>query len=175
MILQRLKMRDKGKGECELIVEKKKLDPIEMAMAMARKSLTGEKEVTKEEGEDQSKIQNQFVDVGTFSCGGVFAIGEEMENRIIIARNTVQCLLIPRHWLFQKAQNIGNVFQRIKLFLNSSVPSQQRLFEEYLANRKWKKYKKKTIEEVRRLYCLPEPTTQYYNIPIICRIEEGDL
>lgn len=171
MILQCLKIRDKGKGKCELIAAKKKLNAIELAMAkIPPQRETGVGSMIDTESKD---VKHQFVDVGTYHVGGVFGIGEEMENRIIIARNVVQCMLIPRYWLFQKAQNIGNVWQRIKLFLNSSIPSQQKLFENYLANQKWKKYKKKTIEEIKRQHGITGSETQYYNIPVICRIERN--
>lgn len=169
MILQCLKIREKGKGTYELVAAKKKLNPIELAMAnLPPQRETGIASMIDTTSTD---VKHQFVDVGTYHCGGVFGIGEEMENRIIIARNLVQCLMIPRYWLFQKAQNIGNVWQRIKLFLNSSVPSQQKLFENYLANQKWKKYKKKTIDEIMRQNGIVGSETQYYNIPVICRIE----
>lgn len=121
---------------------------------------------------DDASIKYQFVDVGTFSVGAVFGINENIENRVIIARTIVQCLLIPRQWLFQKAQNIGNVWPRIKLFLNSSIPSQEKLFEEYLRNQKWKKYKRRTIEQIKQHNKIMDPETQYYNIPIVCRIQE---
>jgi hypothetical protein len=169
MILQCLKIGDKGKGKHKLVVAKKTLNPLELAMA---KFPARENGIASMIDTDSSGIKHQFVDVGTYNCGGVFGIGEEMENRVIIARNVVQCLLIPRYWLFQKSQNIGNVWQRIKLFLNSSVPSQQKLFENYLANQKWKKYKKKTIDEIKRQHGITTSETQYYNIPVICRIEE---
>lgn len=170
MILQCLKIRIKGKGRSELVVAKKKVDPLELAMSKLSTRETGIGSMI--ESED-SGIKHQFVDVGTYHCGGVFGIGEEMENRIIIARNVVQCLIIPRYWLFQKAQNIGNVWQRIKLFLNSTIPSQQQLYDNYLSNQKWKKYKKKTIDEIKRQYGLTASETQPYNIPVICRIEDN--
>lgn len=123
--------------------------------------------------ESGPEIKHQFVDVASLSCGGVFGIGEEMDNRILVARNYVQCLLIPRYWLFQKSQNIGNVWQRLKLFLNSSVPSQQKLFENYLTNIKWKNYKKKSMDDIKCKNNIKAPYAQNYNIPIICRIEES--
>lgn len=169
IILQCLKIRQKPNGKSELVVAKKKLNPIELALANLPIRETAIASIIEL---DSTDVKHQFVDVGTYNCGGVFGIGEEMENRVIIARNVVQCLMIPRYWLFQKAQNIGNVWQRIKLFLNSSVPSQQKLFENYLANQKWKKYKKKTIDEIKREYGITESETQYYNIPVICRIED---
>lgn len=170
MILQCLKIRERSKGKPELVVAKKKLNPLEIAMAKLPPRETGIASMIET---DSSDVQHQFVDVGTYNCGGIFGIGEEMENRIIIARNVVQCLMIPRYWLFQKAQNIGNVWTRIKLFLNSSVPSQQKLFENFLSNQKWKKYKKKTIEEIKRQHGIDASNTNYYNIPVICRIEES--
>lgn len=50
--------------------------------------------------------------VGTFSPGSVFGLGEEMIDRAIVARTAVQCLEIPRYLLFQKTQNVGNIWQR---------------------------------------------------------------
>lgn len=170
MILQYLKIRVKG-NKCELVEAKKKLSPLELALAAKLPPRTGIASMIDKESTD---IKNQFIDVGTFNCGGVFGIREEMENRIIIARTEVQCLMIPRHWLFQKAQNIGNVWQRIKLFLNSSIPSQQKLFDGFLANQKWKKYKKKVMDDIKRENGIGESTTKNYNIPVICRIEEGE-
>lgn len=170
MILQCLKIRIKGKGKCELVEAKKKLSPLELAMmAKLPPRETGIASMI-DKGSD---IKHQFIDVGTYTVGGVFGIFEEMENRVIIAKSEVQCLMIPRYWLFQKAQNIGNVWQRIKLFLNSTVPSQEKLFNNYLANQKWKKFKKKTINEIKRENGIEASATKYYNIPVICRIEDS--
>lgn len=175
MILQCLKFRKKSNGMFELIVAKKKPNALEIAMSAISTCENHLTSITGLESDEKSSYveQHQFVDVGTFSIGAVFGINEEMENRLIIARTMVQCLLVPRYWLFQKPQNIGNVWQRIKLFLNSSVPSQQKLFENFLANRKWKKYKKKTVDQIKREYKISDPETQFYNIPLICRIEES--
>lgn len=170
MILQCLKIREKENGKCELIMPKKKMNALELAMAKFPPRESGIASMIESDPKD---IKYQFVDVGTYNCGGVFGIGEEMDNRVIIARNVVQCLMIPRYWLFQKAQNIGNVWQRIKLFLNSSVPSQQKLFQNYLMNQKWKKFKKKTIDNIKHQNGIEGSETQYYNIPVICRIEDS--
>jgi hypothetical protein len=167
MILQCLKLKEKPNGKCELVVVKKKSNPLELTIKQPGRM------ASIADG-DGSGIKYQFVDVGTFSVGAVFGIHENMDNRVIIARSTVQCLLIPRNWLFKKAQNVGNVWQRLKLFLNSSIPSQEKLFEEYLKNLKWKKYKKKTIDQIRAHNHISDPDTQPYNIPIICRIQESE-
>lgn len=167
MILQCLKIREKGKGKCSLVVTK---NATESAMTNYQPY---ESNLSSMIDTSSSDVKHQFVDVGTYNCGAVFGIGEEMENRAIIARSVVQCLLIPRYWLFQKSQNIGNVWQRIKIFLDSSIPSQLQLFENHLANQKWKKYKKKTFGKIMRDNGITASMTQYYNIPIVCRIENN--
>lgn len=53
-----------------------------------------------------------FVDVATLSAGSIFAIGENMVKRSIVAKNIVQCLEIPTFWLLERSQNIGNIWQR---------------------------------------------------------------
>lgn len=173
MILQCLKIRDKGNGRSELVVLKKSNDPIELAMSKLSTIEAGKLSTASIVKTDDPSIKLQFADVGTYNCGGVFGIGEEMENRMIIAKNTVQCLLIPRHWLFQKTQNIGNVWQRIKLFLNSSIPSQQQLYKNHLANRKWKIYKKRTLNHILIQKRTSIAQTQYHDIPVVCRVENS--
>lgn len=168
MILQCLKLREKPNGKVSLVAPKKRMNALDMAIT---KNFSTDRLKSITDGDDAS-IKYQFVDVGTFSVGAVFGISENIENRIILARTTVQCLLIPRLWLFQKAQNIGNVWPRIKLFLNSSIPSQEKLFEEHLKNKKWKKYKKTTIEQIKQHNRISEPETRFYNIPTVCRIQE---
>lgn len=53
-----------------------------------------------------------FVDVATLSSGSIFAIGENMVQRSIVAKNIVQCLEIPTFWLLDRSQNIGNIWLR---------------------------------------------------------------
>lgn len=110
--------------------------------------------------------------MGSYSCGSVFGLGEEMEHRTIVAKNYVQCLLIPRYWLMQKSQNIGNVWQRTKMYLNSSVPSRRKIFEDYKSTNKWKAYKASLVNELHRQLNLKNPTT-LLDVPMICRIDEG--
>lgn len=64
----------------------------------------------------RSETKVHFVEIGTFSCGATFGLGEQMEDRVIIAQhNGVQCLTIPRYWLFQKQQNSGNIWHRFEI------------------------------------------------------------
>lgn len=168
MILQCLKLREKMNGKCVLVAPKKRITALDMAIT---KNFSTDRKKSIIDGDDET-IKYQFIDIGTYSVGAVFGINENIENRVIIARSSVQCLLIPRQWLFQKAQNIGNVWPRIKLFLNSSIPSQEKLFIEHLRNQKWRNYKAKTVEQLRQHNKILDPDTQYYNIPMVCRIQE---
>lgn len=115
----------------------------------------------------------QFVEVGSFSCGSVFGLGEEMEHRTIVATNYVQCLLIPRYWLFQKTQNSGNIWQRTKMYLNASIPSRRKIFGDFLSTNDWKQYRQSLTADVALLQNRTSNATKLMDVPIICRIEEG--
>lgn len=54
----------------------------------------------------------RMVEIGHYKTGCVFGLGEQMEDRVIMAKTRVQCLLIPRYWLLQHEQNIGNIWQK---------------------------------------------------------------
>lgn len=62
---------------------------------------------------DKQNTKEHFVEIGEFSCGSIFGLGEHMKDRVIVAKHSeVQCLIIPHYWLFQKKQNAGNIWQR---------------------------------------------------------------
>lgn len=119
--------------------------------------------------ENDPTYEYQFVDVGSLSCGAVFGLGENLQHKTIVARTSVQCLLVPRYWLFIKAQNKGNIWERIRLYLDSTIPSRTLAFKEYLDELKWKKYRKDLVEAVMSNSRIPNPTT-YFDIPLICRV-----
>lgn len=55
-------------------------------------------------------------------------------------------MLIPRYWIYQR--NIGNVWSKVSQYLNSHIPSTEKLFQEFLAQRKWRKYRKRLVEDI---------------------------
>jgi len=57
-------------------------------------------------------FESHFIDVGTITFGGIFGLGEKMEHRVVMARSTVQCLILPRFFLLEKKQNPGNIWER---------------------------------------------------------------
>lgn len=116
------------------------------------------------------KLIRHFITVGQYSPGSIFGLGEELEDRLIIAKSKVQVLKLPRYWLFQKEQNLGNIWSRTLMFLDANIPSREGLFKEFLINRRWKCYREKVIERTPKR--IVHKTTKR-NIPIVCRIEHG--
>uniref|UniRef100_A0A182WFC0 Cyclic nucleotide-binding domain-containing protein n=1 Tax=Anopheles minimus TaxID=112268 RepID=A0A182WFC0_9DIPT len=118
-------------------------------------------------------IEHRFIDVGTFSCGSVFGLGEAMPHRMVVARNRVQCLVIPRDWLFEKQQNVGNTWQRIRMKLDMTI-QRDRLFEMFMRDQQWQHYRKTLVREL-ALRNPRQNLTQLSDVPIMCRIEQGKV
>lgn len=121
-------------------------------------------------GSPDGKSFFHFVNIGQYGKGAIFGLGEELQDRIIIAKSEVQCLLLPRYWLFKKEQNLGNIWSRTRMFLDKGLPSREQLFNEFLINRKWRSYRQQLIEETPKRSV--HKTTRR-NIPLMCRIENG--
>ncbi|XP_055618144.1 uncharacterized protein LOC129763272 [Toxorhynchites rutilus septentrionalis] len=115
-----------------------------------------------------------FIDVATYSCGSVFGVGEHMDDRMVTARDRVQCLLIPRYWLLQKPQNVNNVWSRIRIFLEQRQPSRNKLFIWFLDELRWKKYRHQLKEDWASVHAAKNPTT-FCNVPALCRIQQSDI
>lgn len=62
-------------------------------------------------------------------------IGEEMRNRRIVSITPVRCLLVPRYWLLE--HNRANIWERVKLFMESKYPCQEKLLKYYVTNRRY--------------------------------------
>lgn len=90
-------------------------DDVSAAAIASANDISGNSELNANEAtmSDGTVRRSHFVEIGQFSVGSVFGLGEHMDDRAIIAKNTqVQCLLIPHYWLFEKKQNAGNIWQR---------------------------------------------------------------
>lgn len=63
--------------------------------------------------DDVHHTKSHFIEIGELRCGSIFGLGEQMDDRVIVAKHKeVQCLLIPQYWLLQKKQNTGNIWHR---------------------------------------------------------------
>lgn len=95
-----------------------------------------------------------------------------MEDRSIVARGHVQCMLIPRYWLFMKHQNTGNVWQRVKMYLDLAIPSREKLFKQFLDDLNWMAYRKKMVSDIVQRKGR-QNHTRLIDVPIVCRVEQS--
>ncbi|XP_037726788.1 uncharacterized protein LOC119557862 [Drosophila subpulchrella] len=124
-----------------------------------------------EEPEGMEHYETHFIDVGSLTYGGIFGLGEKMHHRVIMARTTVQCILIPRFWLFEPAQNPGNIWQRQRFYIECNIPTREALYTDFLKTRKWEKFRRDYIENILNADSLAN-FTKVEDIPIISRIVE---
>ncbi|KAG7204952.1 hypothetical protein KM043_005340 [Ampulex compressa] len=93
-----------------------------------------------------SDVHTIFMQLCTFYRGACFGLGEDMLNRRIVSITPVRCFLIPRYWLFE--HNRANIWERVKIFMDSKYPNRKRLFQEFVNNRKWANYKKNLVDDI---------------------------
>ncbi|XP_052859734.1 uncharacterized protein LOC128266980 [Anopheles cruzii] len=115
-----------------------------------------------------------FIDIASYSCGSVFGIGEQMLERVVFARSRVQCLLIPRYWLLEKPQNRGNIWNRIRIFLEQRQPSRERLFRRFVTGLAWHRYRSQLVDDFVAIH-EPRHVPRLIDVPLVCRIEECDV
>ncbi|XP_032592921.1 uncharacterized protein LOC6563546 [Drosophila grimshawi] len=135
------------------------------------KSSESEDVISKNESEASDNYESHFIDVGSITFGGIFGLGEHIQHRVIMARNTVQCLLLPRFFLMDKEQNPGNIWQRRSVYLDVIIPSREALFDDFLRNLKWKKFKNDFVKN--NVLSNSTDIARHDDIPILCRIEEN--
>jgi len=61
------------------------------------------------------------------------------------------------------------------MYLDTLIPSRQKLFEDYLATMKWTDYRKSLVNSIVKEKKLNQNQTRKSDIPRICRIEKGGL
>ncbi|XP_055615342.1 rho GTPase-activating protein gacV-like [Toxorhynchites rutilus septentrionalis] len=118
-----------------------------------------------------AELEHHFIDVGTYGCGSVFGLGERLDDRSVVARERVHCMLVPRYWLFMSEQNVGNVWARIKMYLDSTIPSREQLFKQFLGDLNWVVYRKKVVADLLQSQRRPNHT-HLLDVPLICRVKE---
>ncbi|XP_034485054.1 uncharacterized protein LOC117789947 [Drosophila innubila] len=116
---------------------------------------------------DDANYATHFIDVGSMCFGGLFGVGEKCDHRVVMARTTVQCLLIPRYWLMEDDQNPGHIWQRMRFYLDRCIPSRETLFQDFIKTRKWAQFKEDCVEQFTHSMTNP---TKIEDIPIIIRI-----
>ncbi|XP_017845483.1 uncharacterized protein LOC108601996 isoform X1 [Drosophila busckii] len=132
--------------------------------------LESERELSLSDSEDEA-IESRFIDVGSLTFGGIFGLGEQIKDRVIMARSTVQCLMLPRFFLLEKEQNPENVWHRRLFYMECIIPSRETLFDDFLKTLNWKKFKHDFISQ--SLKSDTNDIGREEDIPIICRIIEN--
>jgi hypothetical protein len=97
--------------------------------------------------------------------------GENLKDRSIIATTSgVECLLCPYHWLVKNSE--ANVWQKIKHFLETYLPTKEQLFKEFLNQRRWLDYQEKLVKDILRKSNIQSNTT-IHDVPYSIRIKES--
>nr|CAD7413192.1 unnamed protein product [Timema poppensis] len=104
--------------------------------------------------------------------GSCFGLGEDMQDRRVIAVSKVECLLIPQYWIMQ--HNRANIWVRIRQFLDQNIPSQVQIFKAFLEHRKWLQYKQELVKEIVSRKKIPNNTT-IHDVPYSLRINSDTI
>ncbi|KAK1138104.1 hypothetical protein K0M31_002589 [Melipona bicolor] len=113
-------------------------------------------------------VRTIFMQICTFNRGACFGLGENMVNRRIVATSSVKCFLVPRYWL--RIHNRANIWERVKLFMDSKFPTKEQLFEKFLTNRRWLEYKKTLTEDIDRQKRRIHSNVTIHDVPYAIRI-----
>nr|CAD7406460.1 unnamed protein product [Timema cristinae] len=118
------------------------------------------------------KLERFFVQVCLMDKGSCFGLGEDMQDRRVIAVSKVECLLIPQYWIMQ--HNRANIWVRIRQFLDQNIPSQVQIFKAFLEHRKWLHYKQELVKEIVSRKKIPNNTT-IHDVPYSLRINSDTI
>lgn len=102
--------------------------------------------VTGDNNQESSAVKTHFMQICLINPGGCFNLERLANSRRIIAVNKVMCMLLPKHWLWQK--NNSNIWGRVKHFLEKKIPTPEEVHERFQMNRSWEKYKKEIVKKI---------------------------
>ncbi|XP_031828785.1 uncharacterized protein LOC116425343 [Nomia melanderi] len=111
-----------------------------------------------------------FMQICIFQRGACFGLGENMRNRRIISTSNVRCFLVPRYFLNEHSR--ANIWEHVKLFMDSKYPTREELFEKFVRNRKWREYKKHLFETTRKRGRQVCSNVTVHDVPYSIRIED---
>ncbi|XP_069697672.1 cAMP-dependent protein kinase type I-beta regulatory subunit-like [Periplaneta americana] len=104
-------------------------------------------------------VETVFAQVCLFLKGQCFGIGEDMEDRAIIALTHTECLMCPRQWLM--AHNKANIWTRIKCCLDREIPKREDVYRTILEHRNWAEYKEKVVYSALRESAFRNDTSRH--------------
>ncbi|XP_015433092.1 PREDICTED: uncharacterized protein LOC107189133 [Dufourea novaeangliae] len=115
-------------------------------------------------------VRTIFMQICTFQRGACFGLGSCMLNRRIVATSNVRCFLIPRYFLHE--HNRANIWEHVKLFMNSKYPTREELFKKFVRNRRWRKYKKNLVDAIRKEGRQIRSNVTIHDVPYSIRIND---
>ncbi|GLH08783.1 uncharacterized protein GBIM_13959 [Gryllus bimaculatus] len=92
-----------------------------------------------------------------------------MEQRRVTALTPVECMLLPRYWLEQN--NVANVWERVRLYLNRSIPDTRAVFRAWAAERRWLRHRQHVVAQLIDRRRLDSGTTPY-DVPYALRLQD---
>ncbi|XP_076668702.1 uncharacterized protein LOC143369112 isoform X2 [Andrena cerasifolii] len=113
-------------------------------------------------------VRTIFMQICTFNRGACFGLGENMLNRRIVSTTPVRCFLIPRYWLAE--HNRANIWERVKLFMDSKYPTKEQLFKQFVRNRRWMKYKETLLDDINKRGRRIRSNVTTHDVPYSIRI-----
>ncbi|KAJ8922627.1 hypothetical protein NQ315_007659 [Exocentrus adspersus] len=119
---------------------------------------------------DPSDVETHFVKVCDMIEGACFNIGENFVNRRVVAKVPTNCLLVPRYWLMKN--NIDNIWNKVQQFLNKHIPGSEQIFQHFLEEQKFLKYRKQLIRDLLSQKRVAN-NNSIHNVPYSIRLKEG--
>ncbi|XP_072394898.1 uncharacterized protein [Diabrotica undecimpunctata] len=115
-------------------------------------------------------LKTHFIKLCEMLPGSCFNVGETFERRRIISLTHVNCLLIPRYWLFKN--NADNTWSMVLGFINRHIPNTRKAFKWFVREQKFKKYRKKLVDQIleEKRVC---NDNSIHNVPYSIRLKEG--
>ncbi|CAG9815817.1 unnamed protein product [Phaedon cochleariae] len=116
------------------------------------------------------RTETHFIKVCELAEGACFNVGENFHRRRVVAITPTNCLLIPRYWILKN--NIDNIWNRVQQFLNKHIPTSEQIFENFIQEKKFKKYRKKLIKDLLAEKRVAN-NNSIHNVPYSIRLKEG--
>ncbi|XP_034118719.1 uncharacterized protein LOC117577871 [Drosophila albomicans] len=160
-------MGHKSSKSNQMMLEEVESEESEIFTATTRSETTASTKSLSIRASKDDNYATHFIDIGSMYFGGLCGVGETNDHRVLMARTTVQCLLIPRYWLMEDEQNPGHIWQRMRFYLDRCIPSRKTLFRDFIKSRKWSNFKDDCVEPFTHSTTNP---TKIEDIPIFIRI-----
>ncbi|XP_078038553.1 uncharacterized protein LOC144470856 [Augochlora pura] len=114
-------------------------------------------------------VRTIFMQICTFERGACFGLGENMHNRRIVCTRNMRCFLVPRYFLNE--HNRANIWEHVKLFMDSKYPTRKELFAKFVRDRKWRQHKKQLVQAICKQGRRLRSNVTMHDVPYSIRIE----